>query len=150
MTNFEPGRVRIHKRKYLPHWNAEHGTQFVTFRTATIIFDVTIAAFVAETITHDDEKSYELLAWCVMPDHVHVVLRTTNTIASVVQAWKSVSARKINETLNKTGRVWQEEYYDHLIRDERELQETIQYILDNPIKAELFEWPHVRSYPERF
>lgn len=146
---FEPGRVQIHKRKRLPHWDAQHGTQFVTFNTATIVFDATLAAFVAETLEYHDKQRYELLAWCVMPDHTHVILRTKKQLASLVQTWKSFSAHRINDALHRTGRVWSEEYFDRLMRSEDELTKAVRYVLDNPVKSELFGWPHVRCYPER-
>jgi len=143
-TRFEPGAVATHKRKKLPHWDATHGTQFISFHTAGVILDRRTAGVVAETLLHDDGTKYTLLAWCVMSDHVHVVLRTTNTIASIVKAWKSVSARKI-----RAGKVWQADYWDRLIRDSDELEKTITYVLQNPATDELEDWPYVKCYPDR-
>jgi putative transposase len=148
-TKFEPGHVKVHRRKRLPHWDAAHGIQFVTFDTNGIQLDAPTAALVVDTLIHDDGRRYELLVWCVMPDHVHVILRTTETIASLVKTWKSVSTRKINRHLERSGALWQPDYFDRLIRDSKELEKKIEYVLANPIKDELFEWPHVRSYPER-
>jgi REP element-mobilizing transposase RayT len=121
-TKFEPGHVKVHRRKRLPHWDAAHGIQFVTFNTKDIDFDVPTAAFVVETLLHDDGRRYELLAWCVMANHVHVVLRTRETIASLVQTWKSVSTRRINAHLARSGGIWQPDYFDRLIRDSEELE----------------------------
>src|SRR5438105_1405106 len=112
LTRFDSGRVDVHRRKRIPHWDAEHGTQFVTFETIALHFDVMTAAIVAETLVHSDGSAYELLAWCVMPNHVHVVLRTTKTIATLIKTWKSVSARKITRQLNVTGAVWRPDYWD--------------------------------------
>jgi REP element-mobilizing transposase RayT len=148
-TKFEPGKVEVHRRKKLPHWDARHGTQFVTFETSGLHFDAETALLIVETLLHDDEHDYALLAWCVMPNHVHVVLRTEKTIASLVKTWKSVSARKINARLGTKGPVWRADYWDRLIRDSDELEKTIEYVLVNSITAKLNEWPHFRSYPER-
>jgi len=76
---FEPGHVTIHKRKKVPHWEAQHGTQFITFRSASVIFDEQLGSHVVATLLHDDGKSYELLAYCIMPDHVHVDQRGAKT-----------------------------------------------------------------------
>jgi len=149
IATFEPGHVTIHKRKKLPHWEAQHGTQFITFRSASVIFDEQLGTHVVATLLHDDDKTYELLAYCLMPDHVHVVLRPRISIATIVQTWKSVSARHINAALKRNGRVWQEQYFDRLIRDERELRETVEYVLTNPQKRGLMDWPHVRVFAER-
>ena len=88
---------------------------------------------------------YDLPAWCVMPNHVHVVVRPRegHRLADILHSWKSFTATRINRLLGRTGRQWQREYYDHLIRDEREFGRIIQYILQNPAKAGLKHWPWV-------
>ena len=102
-----------------------------------------IAQIVGEALRHFNEKRYRLLAWCVMPNHVHVVvyLFPGHSLASVVHSWKSFSAKKANEILRSRGVFWQREYYDHLIRNENELERAIQYVADNPAKAGLQNWP---------
>ena len=58
-----------------------------------------------------------------MPNHVHVVVRIFpgQTLAEVVQSWKSLSAKHANGILDLQGTFWQREYYDHLVRNEGEL-----------------------------
>ena len=114
-----------------------------------MILDEQLGSQVVATLVHDDGSKYDLLAYCLMPDHVHVVLRPRMSLAAIVQTWKSVSARHINATLKRTGRVWQGDYFDRLLRDEREFQETIDYVLTNPEKRGLIKWPHARVYTER-
>ena len=88
-----------------------------------------------------------LLAWCVMPNHVHFVARLLPgmTLSRVMHSLKSYSAKRINRLMNKTGPVWEREYYDRLIRDSDELQRAISYILRNTEKAGLKGWRWVED-----
>jgi REP element-mobilizing transposase RayT len=80
-----------------------------------------------------------------MPNHVHVVLRVLpgNKLADVVHSWKSFTAKQANELLGRRGSFWQREYYDHLIRDEQELERAMRYVSENPAKAGLRDWKWV-------
>jgi REP element-mobilizing transposase RayT len=101
-----------------------------------------IAEEVASTLRHFDDQCYRLFAWCVMPNHVHVVIRILpgHTLAEVVHSWKSFTAKRANETLGRQGFFWQREYYDHLVRNEGELERSIHYAAENPEKANLKDW----------
>jgi REP element-mobilizing transposase RayT len=101
-----------------------------------------IADVVAVALCHFDDKRYRLSAWCVMPNHVHVVAHffPGETLASIVHSWKSFTAKKANHILGSTGAFWQREYYDHLVRDESEFEHAIRYVADNPAKAGLQNW----------
>jgi REP element-mobilizing transposase RayT len=101
-----------------------------------------IADEVANALRHFDEKRYRLFAWCIMPNHVHVVARLFpgQTLATVVHSWKSFSAKHANRLLASHGVFWQREYYDHLIRCDAEFQRAIRYVAENPAKAGLSEW----------
>jgi REP element-mobilizing transposase RayT len=107
-----------------------------------------IADLVADALRHFDDKRYRLLAWCVMPNHVHVVAHffPGETLASVIHSWKSFTAKKANLILGSAGAFWQKEYYDHLIRDDSEFEHAIQYVADNPAKAGLQNWRWVWVY----
>ena len=104
-----------------------------------------IARLVADAIRHFDASRYRLLAWCVMPNHVHVVLRLLpgQELAAVVHSWKSYTAKQINQILRRSGSLWGREYYDHLIRDKGQLDRIIRYVINNPIKAGLKDWTWV-------
>ena len=104
-----------------------------------------IATLVADTLRHFDKERYCLFAWCIMPNHVHVLARIFRryTLASVLHSWKSFSAKGANQILSARGAFWQKEYYDHLIRDECEFERAIQYVVDNPVKAGLCDWKWV-------
>jgi REP element-mobilizing transposase RayT len=104
-----------------------------------------IAEEVANALRHFDEKRYRLFAWCVMPNHVHVVVRLLpgQTLEAVVHSWKSFTAKQANRILGSHGIFWQREYYDHLIRDEAEFERAIDYVGENPAKAKLNDWKWV-------
>jgi REP element-mobilizing transposase RayT len=80
-----------------------------------------------------------------MPNHVHVVFSPfgENRLETILHSWKSYSAQRANQALGRTGHFWQREYFDHLIRNEGSLQKISQYVLDNPQKAGLRNWPWV-------
>jgi REP element-mobilizing transposase RayT len=77
-----------------------------------------------------------------MPNHVHVLFQLFQgeSLAKLVGSWKSFTTRRINATLNRHGSLWQDESYDHLIRDENEFVRAANYIRDNPVKAGLIGW----------
>jgi REP element-mobilizing transposase RayT len=104
-----------------------------------------IAEEVANALRYFDEKRYRLFAWCVMPNHVHVVARffTGTTLATVLHSWKSFSSKHANRILGSHGVFWQREYYDHLIRHEEEFERAIRYVAENPAKAKLKDWKWV-------
>ena len=100
------------------------------------------AGIVEENLLHFDRVHYRLLAWVVMPNHVHVLIEPSADIelSDIVHSWKSYTATQINRLLlpaQPSGQLWQREYWDRFIRDEAHLRATIDYIHDNPVKAGL-------------
>ena len=89
---------------------------------------------------------YVLRAWVVMANHVHVLLFPNTTAARITRSLKTYTARQANILLNRQGqRFWQEESYDHWVRDSSELERIVFYIESNPVKAGLVcraeDWP---------
>jgi hypothetical protein len=76
-----------------------------------------------------------------LPDHVHTLIETREgyPLSGILHSWKSYTANKANELLNRTGRFWFPEYFDRYIRDERHLVAALSYIHANPVKAGLVE-----------
>lgn len=76
-----------------------------------------------------------------MPNHVHVLIETLPDwpLSGVVQAWKSVTAKRINRALERTGIVWQTDYFDRYVRDDFHLAAMCEYIRENPVKAGLVQ-----------
>ena len=101
------------------------------------------AEIVETALLHGLGIEYELFAWVVMPNHVHVLIAPIagNRLADIVQAWKSWSAKAINTRRGASGIVWQREYFDQFIRDEQHFAAALAYIEENPVKAGLAAKP---------
>ena len=89
---------------------------------------------------------YELRAWCIMPNHVHVLFKVgTVPMSEIVGAWKKHTGRLANKLLGKWGAFWAEDYFDVFTRDAEHERQTVRYIENNPAKAKLVlntkEWP---------
>jgi len=111
-----------------------------------VLRDARVAETVVDNWKHFDHDRYRLLAWCVMPNHAHVVVHlfAGGTLAPVIHSWKSYTSSAANRILGRVGqKFWARDYYDHCIRSERELANTIEYVLNNPAKIGLTDWPFV-------
>lgn len=121
-----------------------------------------LADMVQETLKHFAGTRYELHAWCVMPNHVHVLFQPTNgwTMSKIVASWKSYTGRRISEYAKANGlpagfsatlgrgvpsgpptRVWHREFWDRYIRDDAHYRTVVNYIHMNPVKAGLCASP---------
>jgi REP element-mobilizing transposase RayT len=194
----------IRSRGYLPHWESEHATYFVTYRLADSLprelldrlrqerdafdhaeqagtkvpadrdrarklrailqeaeqclddglghcymRDFRVAKIVADSVRHFHAQRYLLCAWCVMPNHVHVIFSPLqqHTLEAILHTWKSYSALEANRFLGRTGPFWQREYFDHLVRNEASLLKITRYVQENPQKAGLHNWPWAEVLP---
>lgn len=117
-----------------------------------------IADIIAKQLHRYDNDLYELLAYCIMSNHVHILIDTCvqlpekldssdfskidfEPLQNIMKRIKGASARYINIEMNRKERVWQKESYDHYVRDEKEMRNIVSYILNNPVKAGLVkEW----------
>ncbi len=79
-----------------------------------------------------------------MDDHVYVIVYPgeNQTLESIVASWKSFSSHLIQRSRKLAGPLWQDEYFDRVIRNEKELKEKRDYILSNAFKR----WPRLKSY----
>ena len=101
-----------------------------------------IAKIVADSMKFYDGKDYELLCYCIMPNHVHFIIKLNKEarlLEDIMHSIKRYSASKANKVLKRAGQFWQHENYDHIIRNEQELENIIDYVLNNPIKAGLIK-----------
>lgn len=108
-----------------------------------------IADIVKEALHYRDNKEYDLYAFCIMSNHVHLVFRELYSnlddqknedafpVTKILQGLKSYTGLMANRELNRSGAFWHEESYDRLIRNANELNNTIQYTLNNPVKINL-------------
>lgn len=131
----------------MPHWRLAGSVYFVTWRLASSqarLNDeerrVTMSA-----IRHFDGSRYELYACVVMDDHVHVLIKPLESyrLQQLVHSWKSFTGHKFRQDYGRKAPIWQEEYFDRIVRDEKEFLDKAQYILNNPLKR----WPEVEDYP---
>jgi REP element-mobilizing transposase RayT len=101
--------------------------------------DPRIAELVEHALLHFDGERYRLLEWCIMPNHVHVLIETLPGYppGDVVRSWKTFTAREANQLLDRTGSFWMVDYFDRCVRDERHLAAVRAYIRENPVKAGL-------------
>jgi putative DNA methylase len=104
-----------------------------------LLRDPRCAEIVENALLHFADVRYRLIAWVVMPNHVHLLIEPLleQRLADLVHAWKSFTAKEINRLLGRTGSLWQREYWDRYIRDMEHLQSTIAYIHTNPVAAGL-------------
>ena len=123
-----------------------------------------IADIVKEAMHYRDKKEYDLIAYTIMPNHVHMVFTPVerfdkslicrsepNTVwlyrvTRILQHLKKNTAIKCNRVLNRTGAFWQHESYDHVVRDADELKRIVEYVLNNPVKAGLADTPEQWEY----
>ena len=100
-----------------------------------------IARLVGHALEYFEGTRCRQLAWVVMPNHVHglFTLLENWTLADLLHSWKSFTAKAINKALGTTGRVWQKDYFDRLIRDPAHFANCVRYMRDNPVRARLRE-----------
>ncbi len=130
--------------------------------------DPSVAALVRRSLYHWNNQKYGLCAYCILPNHVHVLFRpfgeldveadresiepgeradAGNPLSEIMHSLKSYTAHEANKLLGREGSFWQHESYDHWVRDEDELERIVAYINANPVKAGLAEtsWQFVWS-----
>jgi putative transposase len=97
-----------------------------------------IAGMVEDALLFFHEERYELRAWVVMPNHVHLLFRVEATpMCQLVEGWKGYTAKVANKLTGQKGRFWQEGYWDTYMRDNRHEDCARRYIENNPVKARL-------------
>jgi putative DNA methylase len=157
-------RERIHKQLFALYdrWLDQKADDWLS--------DQRVAGMIRANLHHHNGSKYHLIAYCVMPNHVHVlfqpidvetsgspVARTTaeppvatpvgeradshSPLARIMHSLKSYTAHEANRLLNRTGAFWQAESYDHWVRDDEELERIVFYIRANPVSAGLVDRP---------
>ncbi len=95
-----------------------------------------VAELIEKILLEADGRDYRIQSWVVMPNHVHLVVDVWDVpLAKLIGGWKGKSSRLANALLERDRRLWQEDYYDTLIRDEAHLKRAIRYTEQNPVKA---------------
>ena len=104
-----------------------------------------MAQVVQDALKYHDGEKYNLLAWSIMPNHVHVLIKTKDNLSKIIQSWKSFTGKWALANNKKyhleipagASEFWMPEYWDRFIRDEEHFNNTVKYILNNPQKANL-------------
>jgi REP element-mobilizing transposase RayT len=127
--------------------------------------DETVARTLSEKIHAMDGQHFRVLAYCIMPNHVHLLIESIiaeylkhrgktakSPITDALRLLKGNTGRSCNLLLQQSGAFWHHESYDHYARDEQELERIIKYILHNPVQAKLVEdwkkWQFTYISPE--
>lgn len=183
-----PGR-EWYSRGYLPHRDAAHLIQFVTYRLADSLpqeklkllndelahlaenqRDVEqrkrieawldagmgccalrhpeVARYIQDSFLSFHGDRYFLHAWCIMPNHVHILFEPRADLATIVQGWKSFTSRwvlrqnqRLGLAIPESDQLWMREYWDRYIRDAEHYRKAVDYIHQNPVKAGLCREP---------
>lgn len=133
---------KIHPRPWTEQEQREHNRKF-TMGFEKLLDDAhgechlareDLRAILSGALLHFHTVRYELDCFVIMPNHVHVLFRPLNEhhLESILQTWKRYSAREINKMREKDGSLWQREYWDRLIRTEKQFEWTQNYIQNNP------------------
>lgn len=115
---------------------------------AFFLGDPDCAAIVQRQLINSHERNCKLIEWCVMPNHVHVLVKLNRDtpLHEIVKRWKAVSAIEINRLLSRKGSFWMLDYHDRFIRDLDHFHNAKAYIRHNPVKAGLCakpeDWPY--------
>jgi len=114
--------------------------------TPQLLLRKDITDIISSAFRYHNDQRYKLLAYCIMPNHVHVLILPLRQasgeifpLARITYTWKRYTTNQINALLGKNGSLWQQESYDHLVEDEIGLARIIEYILENPVKAGLVD-----------
>jgi REP element-mobilizing transposase RayT len=152
-------------RRQLPHLQCDFKQHFVTFSTdRRWTLPQSVRSLVLESCIHDDGVKFDLRVAVVMPDHVHLIFTPLidskrmeiYSLAEIMDAIKGASAHKINKALGRSGRVWQPESFDHVLRSSESLDAKVEYVIENPVRKGLvfkagdYPWLWQRAYLNPF
>ena len=90
---------------------------------------------------------FNVYIYCLMPDHFHGLIGpgdSGRTLGSICGAFKSLSTREYWSWGD--GKLWQRQFFDHIVRNQQDFEETLEYIQLNPVRRGLVEhsadWPY--------
>jgi len=132
-------------KRRLPHFELPWAIYALTISAAKRrLLSPSARGIVLDAFRHFHGSRYDLIAACVMPDHVHAIIRPhpkkDNTVgdpifwslSELMQSLKSFTAHEINKAERTSGSVWEKERFDRYVRSDRDLEEKFQYVLRNP------------------
>ena len=92
-----------------------------------------------EKLRRHDGDLYELFEFVVMPNHVHMIIMPGTDMYTILKTLKQYSARRINAILGRKGHLWQDDYFDRLLRSVKDYYKTANYIRQNPFPVNIDE-----------
>ncbi len=130
----EPDRREFHERftVHFHRWlDAGHGACWLRRTEVSEIVD--------NALRHFDGQRCVLGHYVIMPNHIHALVKPVMefTLSDILHSWKSYTANRINRLVNRQGALWQDESFDHIVRDEAQMERFSRYIMQNPVKARL-------------
>jgi REP element-mobilizing transposase RayT len=136
-------------RRRLPHYQKDDRAVFVTFCCGCLdALPESARDIVLRHCLHDQGTKAAIHAVVVMPDHVHLLLTPLRdldgnlySLVEILQAIKGASAHSLNRALGRSGPVWQEESFDHVLRSVESFEEKVEYIRRNPVRRGLVTRP---------
>jgi REP element-mobilizing transposase RayT len=96
-----------------------------------------IIDFLKDFINQKEDILFKIICFCIMPNHLHLLLQQLKELDKIMHDLKGGSAYKINQILSRRGKFWEEDYYDRFIRNEIHFDNAYNYIMSNPYKANL-------------
>ena len=132
-----------HEQEELFRWYSSRVDKYLDAGHGTChLSNPELASLVAGAVQFFDGQRYELCAWVVMPNHVHLLILPRVPVPTITRWLKSWTARQANEMLGQAGRpFWQDESYNHWARDRPERERIARYIEQNPVSAGLAASP---------
>ncbi|MBM3335029.1 transposase [Candidatus Sumerlaeota bacterium] len=98
-----------------------------------------VSEIVENALLYFDGDRYVIGDFVIMPNHVHLIVTPTpgHDLSDILHSWKSFTSKQINKAVGRTGTLWQDESYNHIVRSDAQLAHYQQYIRENPVKAHL-------------
>ena len=117
---------------------------------ACLLRGLATAEAVEGVLEYGNGKDYVLHCWCVMPNHLHVVVafERADDLSCTIARWKRISAHHINRLAGRKGPVWMDDAYTRIVRSQEEYRHQLSYVWNNPESARLASGFRRRRYVE--
>ncbi len=154
MTNIEDWKIRKNSLRLRGFDYSQSHSNFVTIVTENrrdIFKDKNIAEATIKVLLDLHQKyNFNLYSYCLMPNHFHALIgigESNLTLGRICGDFKILSTRKYWKF--GEGKLWQRQFFDHIIRNETDFLETVEYIRENPVKEKLAKtWQQWKYYGE--
>jgi len=134
-SHLSPRALSILKWKLFQAWDSEldglHGSCCLRDRRCSKI--------VSDGLLRFDDERYVMAAYSIMPNHVHLLaaFETEGKMVEQGAEWRQYFAREINQVLGRSGHLWQQDQFDHLVRSPESFERIRKYIIENPFHARI-------------